>query len=461
MRSRSSFHFYRTLHLAWPAVISQASHMIVTFCDTVIVGRMGENELGTASLSTSIASVFLVFCLGFSFPISALVAQSVGERNEEKTNRLFKHGILLSTAIGIGIAALGISLLPLISYLDQPAAVVENTPVFFTNLMLSLIPLMIYQGLRQFIEGLGDTRPAMVVGLITILLNIGANYLFIYGWGPVPAFGVGGSGMATNVARWFLALGLGWYVFTRPKYRAYVITWKQVKVTLTEMSAIFKLGLPISMQLVFEVAVFGTAAIMMGWISPQAMAAHQSVLTLAGLTYMAASGIGTATTIRAGNYFGARDLQQLKAATNMSLKMVMAFMGLMALGMVVFNKELPQLFVNQENTILLASELLWLAALFQIADGSQAVILGALRGINDVKYPTLITLTAYWVIAMPLGYVMAFKLDYGALGIWVGLAAGLFFAFAVLWARLNYRINYLKRNRDRLELLASETVIAH
>ncbi len=435
--------------------------MLITFCDTLIVGRIGEVELAASALASSITSVLLVFSIGFSFPISSLVAQSVGERDQHKTVQLFKHGMLMCLAIGTIVVLGGLMAMPLLRYLRQPEEVMVILPPFMLQLLLSLLPVMIYQGFRQFIEGLGDTRPAMIAGLLTVGINVGLNYVFIFGYLGFAAQGVVGSGMASHVARWFLALSLGAYILTQPKYRVYWQSFFQTPFRIGVLRELIKFGFPISLQLVFEVAVFSAAAIMIGWISPQALAAHQSVLTLAGLTYMAASGIGTATSIRAGNFFGARDNVQLRLASQTGIRLAATFMAGCSILLIAFHQLIPWLFLHEANSVLIASQLLLVAALFQVADGVQVVLLGALRGINDVKYPTLITLVAYWVVAMPLGYVLAFWFDLAALGVWIGLCLGLFGASITLFFRLKYQLRVLDKRLPSMAPESSATMIAH
>lgn len=433
--------------------------MLVMFTDNLIVSRLGEVELAAASLSTSITSILLVFGIGFSIPISALAAQAMGERNDAMLKQVFWHGMVQVLLVGLLLAGLG-QLIPwIVGMTDQDPRVMELAAPMMQYLAWSLFPLMIYQGFRQFIEGMGDTRPAMVVGLLTVALNIGFNYLFIYGWGPVNAMGVAGSGMASLVARIFLAIALGGYFLQQSQYRPILAGAAAVNWAKSVFGKLVKLGMPISLQMLFEVAVFGIAAVIIGKLGAAPLAAHQAVLTVAGLTYMAASGLGTATTIRTGYYYGARMPQALKTASLVGVNIAVIYMLGMALLIVALNQVLPYMFLSSADTVSLASQLFLLAALFQVADGAQVVILGALRGMNDVKRPTLITLIAYWVLAMPVGYVLAIHTSLGAYGMWIGFTVGLFFAAINLYFRLQKRLRQFAANP--VPELSDVPVMAH
>ncbi|MEQ9229904.1 MAG: MATE family efflux transporter, partial [Cyclobacteriaceae bacterium] len=302
----------------------------------------------------------------------------------------------------------------------------------------SVFLVCIYQAFRQYSEGLSDTKSPMVVSIFANLLNVFLNWIFIFGHFGVEPMGLYGAGLATLISRVpmvFLMILLIWNKMTGFKWH---FEWTGIKQML-------KIGLPSGMQYIFEVGAFAGAGIMIGWISAEQQAAHNIALNLSAISYMAATGIAAASTIRIGNQLGLKDKQNLRMAGFTSFGLAGMFMAVMATLFIVFRFALPSLYVDEMSVISTAATLLIIGAAFQISDGLQAVGLGVLRGLRDVKVPTLVTFVAYWVIALPLGYVLAFPLGWGVNGVWIALSVGLTVAaifhiwrFNVLSGRLKF-----------------------
>ncbi|MDB5264305.1 MAG: multidrug transporter, partial [Adhaeribacter sp.] len=302
-------------------------------------------------------------------------------------------------------------------------------------LCFSMVPLMVFQGFKQFAEGLSLTKQAMYISVFANLLNIAGNYMLIYGKWGAPPLGLEGAAISTFVSRVIMALMMGAYVLYAGRLKIYRLRWRRKFVSVRYMLRILKLGLPISLQMALEVGAFSFSAIMMGWLGAKALAAHQIAISIAALTYMMASGIAAAATIRVGNLFGSGRLRDMQIAGYSSMLMVIGFMSSAGLLLVLLNNFIPQLYVNDPEVIKIAGSLIIIAALFQISDGVQVVGLGALRGLEDVKVPSMISLLAYWVVALPIGYLLGFTGGFGALGIWTGLLLGLSVAAILLFFR--------------------------
>ncbi len=423
--------------LAYPVMLSQLGQVSVGVADSIMVGRVGKESLAGASLGNSIFVLFMTFGIGISYGITPLIAQADGEGKRGKISGLLKNGLFINTLTGIALLCLLIPVTYLTGYLNEPENVVILTRPYLLVISVSILPFMIFQAFRQFAEGLTLTRQSMTVTIIGNLLNIGLNYLLIYGKLGLPALGLLGAGIATLSSRCFMALAMGGYVIVAERFKVYRSLYPKQTVNRRTIRRVLNIGLPSGMQFIFEVGAFSVAAIMMGWLGTVSLAAHQIALNLASLTYMLATGIAAATTIRVANQSGRKNYKMVRKVGYIGFIMSGTFMGVNALLMIAGRHFLPSLYIRDPGVIQLASVLIGIAALFQLSDGIQVVGLGALRGISDVKIPTFITLVAYWILALPVGYISGIMLGMGPRGIWWGLWTGLTTAAILLFLRFN------------------------
>ncbi len=431
-------HIRITFHLAYPVMLSQLGHMMVNVADSVMVGQLGATPLAAASLANVIFHLLLMFGIGVSYGITPLVAAADGEGNIGRSGQLLKHASVINVATGLLLFLLVFAGNRSLSYLNQPEEVVTMATPYLNIITLSMIPLMVFQTYRQFAEGLSRTRMAMVIVIATNLLNVGLNYLLIYGKLGFPALGLNGAGWASLISRVILALWMALYIFKGNKFRPYRIGFSFGKYRKLIFRKLLNIGIPAGFQYIFEVGAFGFAVIMIGWLGTNAMAAHQIAINMAAISYMAASGLSAAATIRVGNQWGRKDMPTLRAAAFTIFGMVAVFMLSCALIFITGRYFFPSLYIDNQEVIQLAASLLVIAAFFQLSDGIQVVSLGALRGLEDVKIPTIFTFLAYWVIALPTGYLLAFPGGLGVRGIWLGLLTGLTTAAIVLFLRFRH-----------------------
>ena len=428
-------HLRPTLLLAYPVVFSQLGHVMVSFVDSVLVGRTGTVPLAAVSLGVSSTTVFLMLGIGMSMGSVPLVAAADGRRDLPDLARLLVSSVWLSGLAGLVLAGLGQLVPPLLHYLGQPLAVEALAAPWVRVISWSMLPLMLFQGFREFAEGLGLTRQAMWLSVLANVINAVLCYAFVFGHWGAPRMGLMGSAWATLIARVLMAGLMAAYVLLARRlhvYRAAVTSWWPDWVTLRRL---FNLGAPIGVQMAFEVGAFAAAAIMIGWLGAPSLAAHQVAINLASITYMAASGIGVAATIRVGKLFGGGHLAEARQAGFAAYVLGFGFMGSMGMLFICTRQLVPHLYINDPQVVAQAATLLLIAALFQVSDGLQVVGLGALRGLEDVKVPSVVALLAYWVVALPLGYFLAFKLHQGAPGMWTGLLVGLSIVAVVLLMR--------------------------
>jgi MATE family multidrug resistance protein len=432
------WHYRENLKLAYPVILSQLGHILVNLCDSVMVGQLGTVQLAAASLANSIFVVILVFGLGLSYSITPLVAAAAGNRNSSRLSLLLVNGTVLCGIFGLVLAALGYFGSPLLRYLNQPENVVELAIPFISILFLSMFPLMIFQGFKQFAEGLALTKQAMLISVFANVLNFALNYGLIFGKLGLPEIGMNGAAIATLISRTLMAIIIGFYVLKAPVYKKYSRHFRLDYLSFGHMQRLVKIGFPISLQMLFEVGAFSFSAVMIGWLGAKQLAAHQIAISIASVTYMMASGIGAAGTIRVGTEAGKRNYHLVQRAGYSNFVLAIIFMSVSALLLILFHNQIPVWYTTTNpdpDVIKLAAGLLVIAAIFQLSDGVQVVGLGILRGLEDVKIPGLISLLAYWLVALPIGYVLGFVFGMGAYGVWSGLLIGLTIAAGLLFWR--------------------------
>ena len=425
-------HLRPTVLLAFPVVLSQLGHVLVSFVESVVVGRTGTVPLAAVSLGASSTTVLLVLGIGLSMGSVPLVAAADGRRDLPALGRLLASSVWLSAGAGLVLAGLGLLVPPLLHYLGQPPAVEALAAPWVRVVSWSLLPLMVFQGFREFAEGLGLTRQAMWLSVLANAVNAALCYALVFGHWGAPRLGLMGSAWATLVARVLMAGLMAAYVLRARRlhdYRAAVRRWLPDAATLRRL---VDLGAPIGVQMAFEVGAFAASALMIGWLGAIPLAAHQVAINLASMTYVAASGIAAAATIRVGRLRGGGDLAGARQAGFAAYLLGLAFMGTTAGLFIATRHVIPRLYLDDPHVVGQAATLLLIAALFQVSDGLQVVGLGALRGLEDVKVPSVVALLAYWAVALPLGYFLGFRLHLGAPGVWTGLLAGLTIVAGVL-----------------------------
>lgn len=416
-------------------MLSQLGHVLVNFVDSVVVGHIGKVPLAAVGVGVSTTSVLLVLGVGLSMGSVPLVAAADGRRNLPELGRLLVASVWTNALAGLVLAGLGQLVPALLPLLGQPPEVVVLAGPWVRVISLSLLPLMVFQGFRMFAEGLGLTRQAMWLSVLGNVFNGLLCYALVYGRWGAPEMGMMGSAWATLLARALMAVAMAAYVLRAPRLRAEraaVPSWLPAAATIRRVA---DLGAPIGVQMALEVGAFGLSLLMAGWLGVTTEAAHKVAIDVASMTYMAASGIGAAATIRVGNLRGAGNLPAARQAGFAAYALTLAFMGAMGLLLVSTRHVVPYIYISDPQVVAQAATLLLVAALFQVSDGLQVVGLGALRGLEDVKVPSVVALLAYWAVALPLGYFLGFKLHFGAPGVWTGLLVGLTIVAGVLLLR--------------------------
>jgi MATE family multidrug resistance protein len=439
-------HFKKTFLLAYPVVISQVGHVIVNITDSVLIGHLGPVKLAACSLGISVFAVLMVFGIGIAYGLTPHISREYGANNKDACGKYLVNSFFINLIAGI-LVFLGIYLLStqLSSFGQAPEVVTEALP-FLRIIGFSMVPLMVFLTFKQFAEGLNFTRQAMIITLLADGFNIFLTFGLINGSWGLPRLELEGAGYANLISRTVMAILMMAYVLRSKNFKPYLHQAKTKFVKWATSVEIINYGIPTAFQYLFEVGAFALAALMMGMLGPNYQSAHQIAISIASATYMAASGIGAATSVRVGNALGEGNYKQLQRAGNTGYIMVLLFMGVMAILMILGKTAFPLFYMKHEEVVALASTLMIVAAFFQLSDGTQVVGLGALRGMGDVKIPTLVTFVAYWVISIPLAYYLGFTLKMGGNGIWIALSLGLTISAAALYWRFRKLSARLIRN---------------
>lgn len=422
-------------------------HTFVQFADNIMVGQLGTAELAAVSLGNSFVFIAMSLGIGFSTAITPLVAEADGAGNKENAKSALKHGLVLCTILGFSLFGLILLAKPIMHLMKQPQEVVELALPYLDLVAFSLVPLIVFQAFKQFSEGLSQTRYPMYATVIANVVNITLNYLLIFGSFGFPKLGIVGAALGTLIARVVMVFYLWMLLKNKKKFHDYVTGFNFKTIEKRVIKKIISLGFPSALQMFFEVAIFTAAIWLSGVLGKNPQAANQIALNLSSMTYMFGIGLGVAAMIRVGNQKGLKNFAELRRLAQsiffLTLILEVAFAILFVLGRNWF----PTLYLDVEDVlnfadntavISLASQLLLVAAFFQISDGVQVVVLGALRGLQDVKIPTFITFVAYWLIGFPISYYLGLYTTMESTGIWIGLLTGLTASAIMLYIRFNY-----------------------
>ena len=444
--------FRYNLTLAYPVIIGLLGHTFVQLVDNIMVGQLGTAELAAVSLGNSFFFVAMSLGIGFSTAITPLMAEADGAKDVASARKVFIHGLMLCIFLGILLSAAVLFSKPLLYQMGQPEEVVELAYPYLQWVGISLVPLIFFQGFKQFSEGLSYTRPAMYATLIGNVINIILNYFLIFGFWIFPKLGVEGAAIGSLFARCSMLLFMGLYVRFSSKFVAYVqqITFQKPQMSL--FCKIFKLGFPSALQMFFEVLFFTAAIWLSGFLGKNPQAANQIALNLSSMTFMFAMGLGVPAMIRVGNQQGRKDIVRLREVAHSIFMLIFIFDVIFCLLFLSLNELLPWIYLDGSNpleytnvteVIQIASSLLIVSAFFQISDGLQAVVLGALRGLQDVNIPAWITFFSYGIFGFPIAYYLGIHTELAATGIWIGLLSGLSASALLLFIRFRYLTNKL------------------
>lgn len=446
-------YYKRNLKVALPVMLTQLGASLVGLFDSMMVGHYATVDLAAVSFANALFFMAMVFAMGALMAITPLVGIQMGEMNimpennadiRQKIAVLFQNGMLFTMLQSALMLILLAGCIPFLSYFGQEPEVIEVARPYYILIVVSLVPFLVFTFFKQFLEGLGNTLVAMIITLAMNGLNILLNWIFIYGHWGAEAMGATGAGIGSLISRVGMALCFGLAMWFHKDWKYYIQTFSWRNFSWSEIKQQIKLGFPIGAQTFLETFTFAASFVIIGWISKEALAAHQVANQIADMTFMIALGVGAATTIRVSHQLGEKNIVGVRMASNASIHLVLVINTIGAALMIGLRHYIPMLFTEDQEVIAIASKLIVIAGLFQYADGLQAVGAAMLRGITDVKVPMLIAFVSYILVGLSVGLICAFPLQQGASGIWIGFIFGLSLAaicFHIRFRRLMRNIN--------------------
>ena len=432
--------------LAAPVMLGMLGHTFVAFIDNIMVGQLGTAELAAVSLGNSFMFIAMSIGIGFSTAITPLIAEADSSNNLQQARATFKNGLFLCTVLGVLLFLMVFFAKPLMYLMQQPEEVVALAIPYLDLVAFSLIPLIVFQAIKQFSDGMSMTKYPMYATLLANIVNVVLNYLFIFGKFGFPELGIVGAAYGTLASRIIMVIYLWILLSYKDRSKRIMNNLKFFVLDVLMIKKIINLGSLSAMQMFFEVAIFTAAIWLSGLLGKNPQAANQIALNLSSMTFMVAMGLSVASMIRVGNQKGLQNYRELRRIAFSIFLLGMIFATIFAILFFIFHNVMPTIYVDlgdelnyKDNmeVISIASKLLIAAAFFQISDSIQVVVLGALRGLQDVKIPTILTFISYWCVGFPVSYFLGSEEMYGSFGIWLGLLAGLTTASILLFIRFN------------------------
>ena len=438
------------LKLSYPIILGLLGHTLVGMIDNIMVGKLDPTNLAAVSLGNSFIFIAMSIGIGFSAAITPVVAEAHSKNHTIDLKKSFVNGFLMCLILGVFLFLAIILFKPLLFMLDQPKNVVNLAIPYLEIVAASLIPLLMFQALKQYSDGLSLTSNPMYATLLANIINVVVNYILIFGKFGFPAMGIIGAAIGTLVSRIIMFSFLFFLLYKKDIIKNYIKDIFRFIIDKSMIEKILSLGFPTSLQMLFEVGIFTSAIWLSGLLGEITQSANQIVLNISSMTFMIASGLGVSAAIRSGNQKGLENHKELKRISLSILLLGIFFALIFTLLIIIFREYLPYIYIdisdvyNYEKNIIIvqkSAKLFIIVALFQLFDSAQVIILGALRGMQDVKIPTIIVYIAYWVIGFPISFYFGDINMLKEIGIWIGLLCGLLFSAVFLYLRFNYLTN--------------------
>jgi MATE family multidrug resistance protein len=445
------------LRLAGPMALTELGWLTMAFVDTVMVGRLPDSAtaLGAVSVGSTLFYTIGIFGSGIMLGLDTLVAQAYGVRNLEECHHTMWNALYLAFILSPLIMGAALACVPLFPHFGLAPTLVAQTVPFLKALVWSTLPLALYFVLRRYLQSMGIVKPVVFALISANLVNLAGNWALVYGHLGFPRMGVPGAGWATCVSRVYMTLVLAAAAVYYDRKRQSGLWHASRRMEWARLRQLLHLGLPAALQLLMEIGGFTCATILIAKLGAVPLAGHQIALNVASFTYMVPLGIGSAAAIRVGHAIGARDLAAAARAGWTALLLGMGFMSCAGLALLLFSRPIARIYSTQVEVVSAGTTLLLVAAVFQLFDGLQAVATGALRGAGNTRTPFLANLVAYWVIGLPLGGWLCFRMKLGAVGMWIGLCLALVSIGCVLTVVWQMMLKEMARSAPSAELQPS------
>lgn len=422
-------------------MIGQLGIIILSFADTMMVGRCGTAELGAASFVNNMFNLVIVFSTGFSYGLTPFVGNHYGRGENASVGRILKNALAVNAVVAAGLMALMFVLYLNIHRLGQPVELLPLMRPYYIVLLISLLFVLLFNAFKQFADGITDTVTPMAILLGGNVVNIFLNWILIYGNCGMPRMGLLGAGVATLTARVLMLLCFVVVFFVAKRYRPYVQGFKEAAVNRKDFAALNKMGMPVGLQMGMETASFSLSTIMVGWLGTVALAAHQVMLTVGQLGFMMYYGMAAAVAVRASNFHGQGDMLRVKENVSAGFKIILVMAAAVSIPLLIVRNSLGYFFTDSAEVAAMVAQLVIPFVIYQFGDGLQCNYSNALRGISDVKMVMVYAFIAYFLISLPSAYLFGFVFDWGLTGIWMSFPLGLTSAGLLFWRRYRKSIS--------------------
>ena len=428
------------IKLGLPIMIGQLGIIILSFADTMMVGRCGTAELAAASFVNNMFNLVIVFSTGFSYGLTPVVGNHYGRGECSSVGRVLKNGLAVNAMVALGLMLLMGLLYLNIHRLGQPTELLPLMRPYYIVLLISLLFVLLFNAFKQFADGITDTVTPMFVLLGGNVLNIFLNWVLIYGKLGAPAMGLLGAGIATLTSRVAMLLAFALVFITARRYRPYVQGFHESRINRKDFVLLNKMGMPVGLQMGMETASFSLSTVMVGWLGTVALAAHQVMLTVGQLGFMMYYGMAAAVAVKASNYHGQNDLPAVKATASIGFRIILVMAAMVCVPLLLFRDSVGFLFTDSPDVAAMVAALVIPFVVYQFGDGLQCNYSNALRGISDVKMVSVYAFIAYFIISLPSAYLFGFVFDWGLTGIWLSFPLGLTTAGLLFYRRFRYAV---------------------
>ncbi len=430
------FELKKLFHLMLPILLTQFSQAGLGLIDTIMAGRISATDLAAISVGVGLWIPVMLLFSGIMIATTPLVAEANGARTPEKIATITRQSLWVALVLGV-IAGLILQLMPpLLPILGVPESLIPKASLFLHAIGLGMPAVTLYAALRGYSEAIGHPRPVTAISLVSLLALIPLNYIFMYGFGPIPAMGSAGCGFATSILQWLMLIALVIHILRSSSYQKTQPLKQYEKINPVWVKRILKLGLPIGLAIFFEVSIFSTASIILSPLGEQIVAAHQIVMSVTSVLFMIPMSLALALTIRVGTYYGEKNWASMRKVQLLGLATATVLAAITMLLMWLFRPEIIDFYTYDTGVKEIAMYLIWFAIAYQLMDALQISAAGCLRGMQDTKGPMWITMIAYWLIAFPVSIYLTRYTTVAAPGVWVGLIVGLTVACVLLLWRL-------------------------
>lgn len=437
--------YKETIKLGVPIVLGQLAIVAVGLADNIMVGQYSTADLAASSFVNSLFNIPILFGLGFSYGLTPLVGQFFGRGDKFRVGGLLRNSLLANLIIGVLLTVIMFFFYINVHRMGQPEELLPLIRPYFLLQLASLIFVMMFNSFKQFADGITDTTTPMWIMLSGNLLNVIGNFILIYGYLGFPAMGLTGAGISTLISRILMFVAFAVYFSRNTAYRRYLVGYRRTDYNRNDIVILNKMGMMVGLQMGMETALFSITGVMVGWLGTIALAAHQVVISLSTLGFMVYYGVGAAISVRVSNFYGRGELKRVRHATTSGFHLILFLAILLSIFFLITRKYIGYVFTTSDEVVQVVSTLMFIMVFYQFGDSIQITYANSLRGVSDVTSMAVISFIGYFLIALPVSYIMGFVANIGITGVWIGYPVGLFLTGIMMCIRYYHTLK--KRER--------------